>query len=57
MILSEVDETYLDEEIDKISNKTVMKVWIFEKIVFNDYFFFLQKGENSKKSNALYKRG
>lgn len=37
MILSDVEETYLDEELDKISNKMIMKVIIWQKL----YEFFL----------------
>lgn len=46
MILSEVEETYLDEELDKISNKTVTKVIIKKKINEKLFFFFFNIGKN-----------
>ncbi len=58
MILSEVEETYLDEEIDKIANKNVFKVFKFF-LYYQKFHSFLicSHKEKTRKTPMLYIRG
>lgn len=41
MILSEVEETYLEEELDKVTSKSVMKVIMINQNPYLRFIFFI----------------